>query len=256
MNRATWTATAVAVLLAVLAVRADDPKDVKQLIDRALEAAGGVERLTQARAYTFKQEMTTKSKKDPDGVVSKTTYYFQPPKKFRLEEESTTNGRTSRYIEVIDGTRGYTKRDGVSHPMNAKAAGQTREVQQGFGYKFVLNLRDSAATPTALGESKIDGRTVFGIALARKAGRTGEERKLYFDAETNLLTKSDHTIKLPTGGEASSEQTWGDHRKIDGIDVPHRVTHIIKTKEGQVIERVYSDFKFVEKHDSRLFDPP
>ena len=50
-----------------------------QLIDRALKAHGGAERLAQPRAYTVVVEMTAKSKRAPAGVSSTATHSFQPP---------------------------------------------------------------------------------------------------------------------------------------------------------------------------------
>jgi hypothetical protein len=54
----------------------------------------------------------------------------------------------------------------------------------------------------------------------------------------------------------TSEQTWDDYQTIDGIAVPHRVRHTMKDTAGTTIERVYSDFKFVEQFDSHHFDRP
>ena len=200
--------------------------------------------------------MTAKYKSVPDGVVTKTTYYYQPPNRYRREEESQRGGRPSKYIEVISGNRGWAKRDGVSQPLAPDAIKHPVEVQQGFGYKFILLLRDSAFTPTALGESKINDRTVVGVKLVRPVGRGAEERRLFFDPQTSLLVKSELHAKLSVGGELASEQTWGDFKMIDGIAVPHRVLHVIRDKGGSTYERVYSDFKFEDELDPHLFEAP
>src|SRR5690242_10731612 len=242
MRTAAWVVLVVGV---AGAAAADEPQDVRQLIDRALKAAGGTERLAQPRAYTFKQEMTARSKRAPDGVTTRATYYFQPPKKFRLEEEGQKAGRTSKYVEVINGNKGWAKLDGVPKPLAPQSIAHPLEVQQGFGYKFILILRDRTSTPAALGESQVDGHTVFGVKLTRPVGRGSEERRLFFDKETGLLVKSELHAKLSTGGELGSEQTWADYQTIDGIAVPHRVTHAIKGREGLTYERVTSDFRFV-----------
>ncbi len=255
MRGAAWVAVA-GVMLAAVGTTAADAGDVKALIDRALEAAGGADRLAQPRAYTFKQEMTTKSKKSPTGVTSTATFYFQPPKKFRMEEEGQLNGRPVTYIEVINGNRGWGKRDGATRPLPPQAVAHPLEVQQGFGYKFVLVLHDRGWTAAPLGESTVDGRAVVGVKLTHPVGRGGEERRLYFDAQTYLLAKSELRARLSTGGEMATEQTWGDYKTTDGIAVPHHVTHVIKGANEATVERTYSDFRFVDKHDPHLFDPP
>jgi hypothetical protein len=251
------TLTMLTGLYVAAVVGAADPADVRSVIDRALEAAGGVERLTQPRAYTFKQEMTTKSKKAPAGITSTATFYFQPPKKFRMEEEGEMNGRTIKYVEVINGNRGWGKRDGRSVPLKPQDIAHPLEVQQGFGYKFVLVLREKAYAPTSLGESTADGRALVGVKLVHPVGRGSEEWRLFFDAKTMLLARSERHTRLSTGGELSSEQTWDDYKTIDGVAVPHKVVHVVKESSGNVtVERTYSDFKFVDMLDPHLFDAP
>src|SRR3954453_12407730 len=81
--------------------------DVQQLVDRALKAHGGVERLSPPRAYTVVVEMTSKSKRTPAGASSKATHSFQPPNQYRLEEDMLRGGRPAKYIEVYNGNRGW-----------------------------------------------------------------------------------------------------------------------------------------------------
>jgi outer membrane lipoprotein-sorting protein len=246
----------VGLCLAVTAGAAGGDDDVTQLIDRALKAHGGADRLAQPRAYTVVVEMTSKSRRAPAGVSSTATHSFQPPNQYRLEEDAVRGGRPSKYVEVYNGNRGWTKRDGVLQPMAAKTAAQPPDVELGFGYKFILCLRDRNTTATALGASKVGTTAAFGIKLTRPLGRGSEERRLYFDAETGLLLKSELHARLSIGGELASEQTWADWKMIDGIAVPHRVTNAIRDAGGTVHERVFSDFKFADKLDAKLFDRP
>jgi hypothetical protein len=252
------TMTAVAAMafgmLGVMA--ADDAADARGVIDRALQTAGGVDRLTQPRAYTFKQELTTRNKKAPDGVKSTATFYVQPPKKFRMEEEGQIAGRTVTYVEVINGGRGWGKRDGVVRPLSPQIVAHPLEVQQGFGYKFILLLRDQAWSATSLGPSTVNDQPVIGIKLTRPVGRGSEERRLFFDAKSTLLVRSELRAKLSTGAEMATEQTWGDYKTIDEVAVPHRVMHVVKDAAGSSFERVYRDFRFVEQHDPKQFDQP
>jgi outer membrane lipoprotein-sorting protein len=245
-----------ATLAAVGITLAADTGDVTALIDRALEAAGGADRLAQPRAYTFKQEMTTRNKKVPAGLTTHSTFFFQPPKKFRMEEEGELNGKAIKYIEVINGNRGWGKRNGATLQLSQQAIAHPLETQQAFGYKFILLLRDKTNKASALGESTAGDQTLVGLKLTHAVGRGSEERRLFFDAKTMLLARSELHAKQSTGTEMGTEQTWSDYKTIDGIAVPHKVTHTIKDAAGTTIERVYSEFKFVEQHDPHLFDAP
>ena len=135
----------------------------------------------------------------------------------------------------------------IAHPL---------ETQQAFGYKFILLLKDKTIKATALGESTAGDQTLVGLKLTHAVGRATEERRLFFDAKTMLLARSELHARLSTGSEMGTEQTWGDYKMIDGIAVPHKVTHTIKDTAGTTIERVYSDFKFEDKLDPHLFEAP
>jgi len=247
-----------ALCLAVTVTAEGGSDDVSQLIDRALTAHGGAERLAQPRAYSVVVEMTSKSKRSPVGASSKATHYFQPPNLYRLEEDTVRGGRPSKYIEVYAGTRGWSKRDAVLQVMAPKTVAQPPDVEQGFGYKFVTVLRDHNYTASALGTSRVGSTTAFGVKVARPVGRGGgsEERRLFFDQETNLLVKSELHAHMTTGGELYSEQTWADWKMIDGIAVPHRVTQAIRDAGSTTHERVFTNFKFADKLDPKLFERP
>ena len=75
-------------------------------------------------------------------------------------------------------------------------------------------------------------------------------------ALTYLFSAEGSLVRSLWRYDLATEQTWADYRTIDGVAVPHRVTHVIKNAEGLVYERVYSDFKFVDKLDPKLFDKP
>jgi hypothetical protein len=256
MRSVTMAMAAAAALAVIGSLTADDAADARALVERALQAAGGLDRLAKPRSYTFKQELTTRTKKAPDGVTSTATFYYQPPKKYRMEEDGRFNGKPVSYVEVINGNRGWGKRDGVVRPLAPRDVAHPLEVQQGFGYKFILVLRDSSSPPTWLGRSTIGDRPVVGIKITRRVVQALEERRLFFDPVTNLLARSELRTKLSTGGEMATEQTWDDWKMIDGVAVPHKVTHVVKDSAGTTFERTYRDFKFVDNLDPHLFDQP
>jgi hypothetical protein len=256
MRAAAWIIAIGAAVTTLVATATGDTPDAAGIISRALEAAGGADQLAKPRAYTFKQELTTRTRKSPTGLTTHSTFYFQPPKKMRMEEEGELNGKPIKYVEVINGNRGWGKRNGTPVPLSPQAISHPLEVQQGFGYKFILLLRDKTNKPTVLGESSSGDHTLIGLKLTHPVGRGTEERRLFFDAKTMLLARSELHAKLSTGAEMTSEQTWDDYRTIDGIAVPHKITHTMKDTAGTTVERMYSEFKFAEQFDSHLFDPP
>ncbi|HEX4591144.1 MAG TPA: hypothetical protein VH120_14495 [Gemmataceae bacterium] len=252
----TVRAVTIGIVFTIIGAALAADNDAPSLIDRALQAAGGADQLAKPRAYSFKQEMTTHTKKLPAGLTTHSTFYFQPPKKMRMEEEGELNGQPVKYVEVINGNRGWGKRNGSPVALSPQAISHPLEVQQGFGYKFILLLKDKAYKPSLISQPPAGDANLLGLKLVRPVGRGSEEWRLYFDPTTYLLAKSERHSRLSTGGELSAEQTWGDYKTIDGIAVPHKVTHTVKDTAGTTIERLYSDFRFVDELDSHLFERP
>src|SRR5690242_11546246 len=106
MRTVVWAwAAAAGIAATVTAGRADEPAAAKDLIDRALKAAGGAEKLKQPRGYTFKVTTTTRDGGTPE-VKTVSSHYFLPPRRFRFEEEYQRDGQPQKSVWVINGAKG------------------------------------------------------------------------------------------------------------------------------------------------------
>lgn len=255
MCRSSWLAATTAAIVIAGAVAAEDPKDVKPLVERFLSAAGGTDRLTEPRAYTYEIKTTTKSPGKPDVVVP-ATYYIQPPNKLRLEEESESEGKPVKYIRVTNGNKGWAKKGGERHELTQAHIARQVDPQQVFGYRYILVLRDPAYSAAKLGESELNGRAVEGIQLTSAAGRRS---RLFFDKQSGLLAMRESGD--PQKKSSYSDVYYEDYRMIEGIAVPHKATYTSvgvapAARYETTYVRVYSNFKFVEKLDPKLFEAP
>jgi hypothetical protein len=248
-----------ATLVIAGAVAAEDPQDVKPLVERFLKSAGGVEPLNQPRPYTYQVQLTTKVPGKPDVVVPE-TYYIQPPDKLRLEEEIQKEGKSVKYVQVINGNKGWASTGGERRDLTPASIARRNEPQQTFGYKYILTLRDPAYTPAKMGESELKGRAVEGIQLTYGAGRGSRNvHRLFFDKQSGLLAMRGSGDPQKKG--TYSEVNYEDYRLIGGIAVPHKVTYTSvgvrpAGRDETTWERVYSNFKFVDKLDPKLFEAP
>src|SRR5205823_9423280 len=121
--------------------------DAKQLIDRALKAAGGVEKLQQPRGYTFKVTTTIKSSAAPD-VTSTEMHYFQPPHIIRVERESQMGGRPQKNVSVVNGDKGWSVRDGIIRNMTSDSIKRGDFDITNFNYKHLLFLTNPGYSAT------------------------------------------------------------------------------------------------------------
>jgi hypothetical protein len=170
-----------------------------------------------------------------------------------LEEETQKDGKPVKYIEVVNGGKGWATRDGERQELPASAIARTFDPQEGWGYKVILRLKDPQTVVTTIGDSVIGDHDVYGLKLTRSTGRTTIASRMWFDKKTWLLVRSEW---LTNQANVLMEVNWDDYRMIDGIAVPHRATSKSFAAGGGGYTHVFSDFKFVDKFDPKLFDVP
>jgi hypothetical protein len=86
------------------ALLAGEREEIKALVEEAIAARGGAERLKGVRAAVWKSEGATPTR------TSRATLYGQVPGMFRLESERTQGGRTTLFVKVINGDKGWLVR--------------------------------------------------------------------------------------------------------------------------------------------------
>src|SRR4051812_48832970 len=98
--------TLVAVLVASSqAGHVADELDTAAILDKAIKALGGQDRLANAEIVTFKMTHTINGR-----LVTTTRWIAQGSDRFRVEGASEVNGKRSEVFSVVDGDKGWTKR--------------------------------------------------------------------------------------------------------------------------------------------------
>lgn len=231
MRTSNWgTAAGLALLLAGGAARADEAERLKALVEEAIKAKGGEARLVELQAAVWKSRGT-----GPERTTS-ATLYGQLPDKFRLESERTTGGKTTRFVKVINGEKGWAVEGGKVRDLTAEEMAQTRET---FYHKHLdttlLPLKDREVELAGLDESTVEGRPTLGLRV-RRPGRP--ELKLYFDKESKLLLKSEMTGKGRDGKPTRLEYVYGDYQDFDGIKLARKLKRFTDGKPVGEVEIV------------------
>lgn len=105
------------------------------------------------------------------------------------------------------------------------------------------NWRKSYSSMKTTGRSKVGEREVY-VVEGAYAADTPE--KLYFDAQTGLLLRTDSVVESPQG-RIVSETTLDDYREVDGVKVPYSMRAVLGA--ATVVTRVEE-----VKHDVVLDD--
>jgi hypothetical protein len=223
------------------ALRAEEPKEI---IDKAIKAAGGEEKLAKFKAHTWSAKGTYYGA--GDGMPYTAEYAVQFPDKIRVEIKNV-------FTLVLNGDKGWMKMGENAEEMNADQLTEQKEQQHAGYVASLLPLKDKAYTLTALGDSKVGDRPVVGVKVSSKGHR---DVNLYFDKDTNLLAKGEWTVKaMEEGGkEVAQETLYSDYKDVDGAKVPMKVA--LNRDGKKYVESENSDVKVAEKLDDSLFGKP
>jgi hypothetical protein len=117
----------------------------------------------------------------------------------------------------------------------------------------LLPLTDNAFQLKPLGESKVDSRAAMGVLVSRDGHR---DVKLFFDAKSGHLAKSEFNVKSPEQGfkEVRQEIFYEQYEEVNGVRLPRKVT--LKRDGEKFVEATISNLKTAEKLDDSMFDKP
>src|SRR5262245_20836517 len=113
MKTHTWIGLSAALLAWVAgAARAGEKEDIRALVDAALAAKGGEKSLNALRAAVWKSEG------ERPGRTTRAALAGQLPGQFRLESERTVDGKTTLFVKIINGDKGWVLDGGKYRTMS------------------------------------------------------------------------------------------------------------------------------------------
>lgn len=218
--------------------------EAEALVERAIEAHGGKEKLIKARRMTW----TDKGKFYGSGMPFDFTgnYASELPGRYRMEIPGA-------FAMVIDGDKGFTISGKVVSDMSKQDVQDEQEAMHARYAGNLVHLLDEDYHLEYLGESEADDRVLLGVKVEHKGNR---DLKLYFDKETALLAKiSSRVVAQDLGGkEVDQDFLMSEYQDLDGLKMH---TKIVVNRDGEkLVETTMSDVEFPEKLDEETFARP
>lgn len=230
--------------------RADDAADAKKLIEKAVKAHGGQDKLDKfaGSAVTFKGTFHGMG----DGIPITGTVTTHGSDKQRVELEIEAGGQKFPILIVLAGDKGWSKIGKDVTEMDKDQLAEAKEQARAAWVTTLAPLKDKAFTLATTGEIKVEKRVALGVKVSRKGHR---DIDLYFDKETGLLVKSEGRVKDETSGqEVSEEGFFGDHKDVQGTKQPYKFT--VKRNGKLFLEGEASKVEVFEKVDATTFAKP
>jgi hypothetical protein len=242
----------IALVLAGAGLAPAQTDEARAIIERAVQAHGGEERLAQNRAEKVRMRGTL--------YVPRGAYPFDAEVTAQLPAQMKTvmeirdrEGHTRTLVHLVNAGRMTTFVDGKREPKTDPAALQdmAAALQLQRAYRLVPLLRDRSFELAPLGEIKVNDRPALGV---RVTSRGKPELRLFFDKELGLLVKTETLLDDGAGKQVRHEQYVGDYKDVEGWK---RFFKMAAYKAGKkIMEAEVVSVKYLDRIDNSEFTKP
>jgi hypothetical protein len=250
MRRFTSAILAAGLVLGLGRLALADDQEAKAVIDKAVKALGGAEKLGAAKAVTWKSKGKLRRNDSESDFSSKVT--ARGIEQFRQDFEGDFGGNPIKGVTILDGDKGWRKFGEEANKLEDDAlANQKRTVYLQVVGQMPQLLNADGFKVEAAEEEKVGDKPA---AVLKVTGPDGKDFQLFFDKESGLPLKMTATVAGRQGAESAQETTYANYKDFDGIK---RATKVETKRNGKkYLDAEISDFKVLEKVDPKTFAEP
>jgi hypothetical protein len=200
----------------------------QQILERAIAAHGGVDRLSRSRCEQLRFRGNLHVGGKP--IAFSNDVVVQLPGRYRSSIRLQQGDRDHTIVHSLDGDKATILADGQPLPLSPvhhMQLQQTLQLEQAM--RLVPLLNDPAVTLQALPIRRYNDHVFVGLRVSRRGQR---DLALYFDQTTGLLVKTEQRLDGPNGKEIVQEAYYANHRDFDG---QRRAGQIVVFRDGQKV---------------------
>jgi hypothetical protein len=205
--------------------------EARAIIDKAIEAHGGADKLSRFKAvsarWVGKHKVENVFYWDAVRVVT-----YEMPDKIRLDfEVENPKGGTFAFSRVVNGKKGWQGSARGTRDLKEAEVAQIVDELYAHWLASVVPLKDKGFEFSLIGNAAVDGKDAVGVRVSCK-GRP--DVNLFFDQKTGLVIKSERRAKDPgTNQEYTAESIYRDHKAFQGVMWP---TSRLDRRDGMDLE--------------------
>lgn len=250
MKRFPHAAFAIVFVATTASLARGDDKDPTAVLDKAIKAAGGEEKLKKVDAITWKSKVAITFNGNTNDITSHAT--IQGLDHYRSEIEGEFGGNPFKGVTVINGDKGWRRFGDNKMDLEGDAlANEKRQVYLQVIPSLLVPLKGKGFKLEAASEEKVGDKPAAGIKVT---GPEGKEFTLYFDKETGLPVRLVAKVVGFGGEEFTQETTYKDYKDFDGIK---KATKADSKRDGEdFVKSEITEFKVLDKVDSKIFSEP
>ncbi len=235
----------------------------RQVLERGIEALGGLKNFRAVDDIAFKStaEFPEKGQSlnaagspyirpvDGEGVID-----LHGKRSYRLGQTVFTGGARYSISTVVTEKTGFVAdvTSNAVYPLAAPAVGgNNRVVQRLFPITLLQTALSRAATLRWLGEENYAGRKQQVITFADS---DGSQLTLFFDTQSDLLTKTEVLGDRFLEGLSTAENIYSNYRDVGRVKMPF---HVITKIGGEIAtDLTYAEIRFNTHPNEALFEAP
>jgi hypothetical protein len=224
----------------------------QMLLQRAVQAQGGESNVARLRTMRIKCEGTSAFNPGQPVVRWSLEDTWQMPDQYRSIQTFEVNGAKTSQLSVNDGKKGWIQQNGQTQAMTKDDIAERLEQEYAENLDRLQFLKDKALEIDSVEDIKIDGKPAAGVRIRSKGHR---DVRLYFDMDTGLLVKREHSLFDPASGkEVVQEVYFTDYQDHHGTKYPGK---LVAHRGGKIIAEIkVVEVEFFDKLDAKVFAKP
>jgi len=223
-----------------------DENDAKSILDKAIKALGGEEKLGKVEAFSVKSKGTVNFNGNENEFTGEVT--VKGLNHFRRE----FGNDQFHGVVVLAGDKGWRKfGDNFSELEGDGLANEKRYLYLQVIPITLVALKGNGFKYETAGEEKVGDKPAV---ILKVTGPDGKDFKLYFDKESGVPVKQVATVINFQGEETTQETTYTDYKDFGGIK---KATKGEVKRNGDVFQVMeVTEFKVLDKVATETFTEP
>jgi hypothetical protein len=223
--------------------------EAQKLIDTAIKAQGGLEKLSKVRAVQLKTKGTLEVM---GGLAFTQEISLSPPDRFKEVMHLEAGGKAITIITVFDGKKGWLSVAGETKEVEGKILEELKEGAHLARVMRLVFLKDKSVELSPLGEVKVNDRPAVGVKVACKGHRDVD---LFFDKGTGLVAKVVRRgVDLMTDQEITEERVITEYQEVEGQKTPKKA--VVSRDGKKFLEVEVLEVKYPAAIDDSEFAKP
>jgi outer membrane lipoprotein-sorting protein len=237
----------IAALLSVMAAR--QTADATAILDKAITALGGAEKLEKIKVVSWKAKGTITFQDNANPFTSSLT--VQGLDRAKQEFDGEFGGNPIHGVSVLAGDKGWRVFGDMKMPID-NIPSEKRNVYLNVIPVTLVQLKGTDFKLEALSEEKIADKAV---TVLKVTPPDKKDFKLYFDKESGLPVRLVAKVLGFQGEECTQETNFSEYKEMAGIK---KATKISSKRDGEkFIDNQITEFTVSDKEaDAKTFAEP